>query len=115
MLPVSIKKPRHKHAFDLCLYIELSILVKYYESDVYRAIYLEHLTVQELINKISQRMEIQKPIVNVYRKMFTKDTKPVIIKVDDEVIQDIPEEQDILIDTEENPEDKETVNLILIF
>lgn len=82
---------------------------------MYRAVYLEHLTVNELIDKVTQRMEIDKPIANVYRKTFTKDTKPVIIRVDDEVVQDMSEEQDILIEIEDSPDNDETVNLILLF
>ncbi|KAI8075369.1 CP2 transcription factor-domain-containing protein [Gilbertella persicaria] len=94
---------------------KLSLLVKFESSEVYRAVYLEHLTLKEFTDKIKQRMEIQKPISNVYRKTMAKDKKPIIVKVDDEVIQDLKEEQDIHIETEDNPEKEGTVNLILNF
>ncbi|KAI9473548.1 MAG: CP2 transcription factor-domain-containing protein [Benjaminiella poitrasii] len=95
---------------------KLSILVKFPSSDVYRAIYLEHLTVHELIEKLVQRMdEAKKPVANVLRKITTKDQKSLIVKMDDEVIQDMNEEQDIQVEVQENPEDSNTINLILNF
>ncbi|KAI7900676.1 CP2 transcription factor-domain-containing protein [Cokeromyces recurvatus] len=94
---------------------KLSILVKFPSTDVYRAIYLEHLTVKELIDKLTQRMEVDKEIANVLRKIETKDKKSLIVKVDDDVIQDMNEEQDIQLEIEENPEDTNTMNLILNF
>jgi hypothetical protein len=91
------------------------LLVKFESCEVYRAIYLEYLTVKELTDKIVQRMEIQKPVSNVLRKITPKDSsKPVIIvEVNDEVIQDMNEEQDIHIETENTDDD--SVNLILNF
>lgn len=90
-------------------------MVKFGSCEVYRAIYLENLTVKELTDKIVQRMEIQKPVLNVLRKVTSKDkSKPVmIVEVNDEVIQDMNEEQDIHIETEQS--DNDSVNLILNF
>lgn len=96
-------------------YIELSLLIKFGSCEVYRAIYLEHLTVKELTDKIVQRMEITKPVSSVLRKIISKDKKkaPMIVEVNDEVIQDMTEEQDITVGTEDNSDS--TINLILKF
>lgn len=98
---------------------KLSLLVKFGNCEVYRAIYLEHLTVKELTEKLSQRMDIQKPVSNVLRKVASKDkNKPdMIVEVNDEVIQDMHEEQDIYIETRDDDDDdaNDTVTLILHF
>ncbi|KAI8982124.1 CP2 transcription factor-domain-containing protein [Mycotypha africana] len=102
---------------------KLSLLVKFSPaSDIYRAIYLEHLTVKELIDKLSQRMDDFDPktttVSAVLRKIVPKkdeaNKKPIFVNVDDEVIQDMNEEQDILIETEKNPGDK-SIKIILNF
>ena len=90
-------------------------MVKFHSCEVYRAIYLKHLTVKELTEKIVQRMNIKMPVSNVLRKITTKDKKSMIVKVDDEVIQDMSEEQDIHIETEADPNSENTINLILNF
>ncbi|CAO3622477.1 unnamed protein product [Mucor hiemalis] len=98
---------------------KLSLLVKFGSCEVYRAIYLEHLTVKELTEKLSQRMDIQKPVSNVLRKVASKDrNKPdMIVEVNDEVIQDMHEEQDIYIETRSDDDDESngTITLILHF
>ncbi|KAI8642048.1 CP2 transcription factor-domain-containing protein [Parasitella parasitica] len=94
---------------------KLSLLVKYHSCEVYRAVYLEHLTVKELIEKISQRMDIKKPISNVLRKITTNAKKTVLVKVDDDVIRDMSEEQDIHIETEADTSDENSIDLILNF
>lgn len=76
---------------------------------------MKHLTVKELTEKIVQRMNIKMPVSNVLRKITTKDKKSMIVKVDDEVIQDMSEEQDIHIETEIDPNSENTINLILNF
>ncbi|KAI8365169.1 hypothetical protein BD560DRAFT_425346, partial [Blakeslea trispora] len=96
------------------LSIELSLLVQFMTSDVFRAIYLEHLTLSEFIDKVSQRLDIRRTVANVFRKMNNKD-KSIVVKVDDEVIQDLKEEQDIRIEVEDNDLNPEAINLILHF
>lgn len=86
-------------------------MVKFDENDVYRAIYLEHLTLEEFTTKVTQRMNIQKPIANVFRKK-AHNKKLLLVKVDDEVIQDIHDEQDIHIETNEHTD---SIDLILNF
>jgi hypothetical protein len=91
-------------------------LARFKSSELYRAIYLEHLTVNELTDKIVQRLNIQKPVAKVVRKTTNKDNQtPIIISVDDEVIKDMEEEQAINIETEENQNNPDSINLILNF
>ncbi|KAL9555179.1 hypothetical protein MBANPS3_002483 [Mucor bainieri] len=94
---------------------ELSVLVKFHSCEVYRAIYLEHLTVKELTEKIVQRMNISKPVSKVLRKITSKNKKSMLVKVEDDVIQDMPEQQDILLETEADPDNENAINLILNF
>ncbi|KAI8369203.1 CP2 transcription factor-domain-containing protein [Choanephora cucurbitarum] len=93
---------------------KLSLLVRFMSSNIFRAIYLEHLTLSEFIDKVSQRLDIKQTIVNVYRKIDNKD-KSIVVKVDSEVIQDLKEEQDIRIEIENDGLDPDAVNLILHF
>lgn len=128
--PTYIPQRRRRVASEFCFYsllntipyffvynfVELSVLARLTSSELYRAIYLEHLTVKELTDKIVQRLNIQKPVANVVRKTTSKHNRtPIHISVDDEVIQDMTEEQAINIETEENQNDPNAINLILNF
>jgi hypothetical protein len=77
----------------------MSLLIRFSVSEVYRVIYLEKLTVNELISKITQRMSVSKPVIQVMRKNNDK-----IILIDDDVVHEMVEEQDILIETQEEDE-----------
>ncbi|KAI7874274.1 CP2 transcription factor-domain-containing protein [Mucor mucedo] len=96
---------------------KLMLLIKYGNCDIYRAIYLEHLTVKELTEKLVQRLEITRPVASILRKIVSKDKKRsnMIVEVNDEVIQDMTEEQDIFIETQETGDSKTSINLILNF
>ncbi|KAF7726761.1 grainyhead-like [Apophysomyces ossiformis] len=86
----------------LCLFVR-------FESDhLYRAIYLDQLTVQDLIEKLATKMDLTRPVAKVVRCVASKG---VIVSVDDAFVQDIQEEQDMVIETEVNEEGD--VNLIL--
>lgn len=100
------------HLFDKK---ELSVLVKFHSCEVYRAIYLEHLTVKELTEKIVQRMNISMSVSKVLRKVTLKNKKSMLVKVEDDVIQDMSEQQDILLETEADPDNENAINLILNF
>lgn len=93
---------------------ELSVLIKFESDDVYRAIYLEHLTVKELTEKIIERSEIKKPISKVIRKFKRSDKKSIAVRMEDDVVKDMQEEQDILVQAEDN-EDGQSVTLVLVF
>ncbi|CEJ03246.1 hypothetical protein RMCBS344292_17234 [Rhizopus microsporus] len=93
---------------------KLSVLIKFESDDVYRAIYLEHLTVKELTEKIIERSEIKKPVSKVIRKFKRSDKKSIAVRMEDDVVKDMQEEQDILVQTEDN-EDGQSVTLVLVF
>ena len=93
---------------------ELSVLIKFESDDVYRAIYLEHLTVKELTEKIIERSDIKKPVSKVIRKFKRSDKKSIVVRMEDDVVKDMQEEQDILVQTEDN-EDGQSVTLVLVF
>ncbi|KAG1159671.1 hypothetical protein G6F37_004681 [Rhizopus arrhizus] len=92
----------------------LSLLIKFESNDVYRAIYLEQLTVKELAEKILERCDIKKPVTKVVRKFKEPDRKGIIVSMEDDVVKDMKEEQDVLVQTEEN-EDSQSLTLILTF
>lgn len=56
-------------------------------------------------------MKIKKPIANVFRKKLNSK-RPLLVKVDDEVIQDLKEEQDMYIEADEH---SDSIDLILNF
>ncbi|KAJ2397691.1 hypothetical protein GGI05_000514, partial [Coemansia sp. RSA 2603] len=70
----------------------LAIYVKFQGENIYRAIYLERLAVDDLVAKLTQRLEIQAaPDIEVIRK--TK--KGVTVKVEDSVIAQLDDQQDM--------------------
>ncbi|GAN00989.1 grainyhead-like protein 1 homolog [Mucor ambiguus] len=91
------------------------VAIKFHSCEVYRAIYLEHLTVKELTEKIIQRMNITISVSKVLRKITSKNKKSILVKVEDDVIQDMSEQQDILLETEADPDNENAINLILNF
>lgn len=80
--------------------IELLLLIKFGTCEVYRAIYLEHLTVKELIDKLVICMAIKKPVSGVLRKIRSKDNT-MIVEVNDEVVKDISEAQPMFVEVSE--------------
>ncbi|KAI8093727.1 CP2 transcription factor-domain-containing protein [Halteromyces radiatus] len=108
--PDYIPQKRHRVA-------KLSIFVRFENQSVYRAIYLEELTVQHLKEKILMKMEFededQKTLIrDMVRQVPTKQDLLVTMD-DDAIIQDIPEEQVILINKRIN--DDGSITLILIY
>ncbi|KAJ2780108.1 hypothetical protein GGI15_003652 [Coemansia interrupta] len=70
----------------------LAIYVKFQGENIYRAIYLERLAVDDLVAKLTQRLEIQAaPDIEVIRK--TK--KGLTVKVDNGVIAQLDDQQDM--------------------
>lgn len=76
------------------------LLVKFGACEVYRAIYLQHLTVKELIDKLVVCMAIKKPVSGVLRKICSKDNT-IIVEVNDEVVKDITEAQPMFVEVSE--------------
>ena len=55
----------------------------------------------DLIQQLGNKMNFSLPIQHVVRKIVKKDTGSVIVvRVDDTMVQDIPEEQDMEIETQ---------------
>ncbi|GAA5808212.1 hypothetical protein MFLAVUS_001597 [Mucor flavus] len=79
---------------------KLLLLVKFGACEVYRAIYLQHLTVKELIDKLVVCMAIKKPVSGVLRKICSKDNT-IIVEVNDEVVKDITEAQPMFVEVSE--------------
>ncbi|KAI8388008.1 CP2 transcription factor-domain-containing protein [Radiomyces spectabilis] len=90
---------------------KLSIFVRFGNSDVHRAVYLEHLTVQELIQKIAEKMNLNRQVTDVIRHVSTQKKDHLVVSVDDAMVEDIPEQQDMEIDTKLN--DDGALTLIL--
>lgn len=60
-------------------------------------------------------MSISLSVSKVLRKIVAKNKKPMLVKVEDDVIQDMSEQQDILLETETDPDNENAINLILNF
>lgn len=54
-------------------------------------------------------------VSKVLRKITAKNKKSMLVKVEDDVIQDMSEQQDILLETEDDPDNENAINLILNF
>lgn len=60
-------------------------------------------------------MNISMSVSKVLRKITAKNKKSMLVKVEDDVIQDMSEQQDILLETEDDPDNENAINLILNF
>lgn len=93
--------------------IEKSIFVKSAQSNeaYYRAVYLDDLTVENLIQNLTEKLNIKtdQKVQNVIRQVAKKENLAVCI--DDSVVQDIPEEQDMEVETTTN--DDGSITLVL--
>lgn len=91
------------------------LLIKFGSCDVYRAIYLEELTVKELVDKLVQCMEIKRPVSKIVRFISSKDnTKPkLVVEVNDDVVKDMLEAQPMFIEAEDVKDG--SVKLVLSF
>ncbi|CAO3641309.1 unnamed protein product [Cunninghamella echinulata] len=92
-----------------------SLFVKFESQSIYRAIYLEELTVQHLKDKLLSKMNISEKdkllVKNMIRQVFVKSD--VLVTIDDDVmVQDIPEEQDMHVNRKINQDGSSTLMLI---
>ncbi|KAJ2822951.1 hypothetical protein GGI24_003800 [Coemansia furcata] len=70
----------------------LAIYARFQGESMHRAIYLEQLSVSDLVDKMVQRLEMPAgPVVEVMRR--TK--KGVTVRVDDSVVTQLDDEQDM--------------------
>ncbi|KAG2224932.1 hypothetical protein INT45_010881 [Circinella minor] len=82
------------------------------EDGLHRAIYLDELTVQDLKEKLTAKMDINPMhIAQVVRQVAKKEN--LVVRMDDSVVQDIPELQDMTIDTKQN--DDGSLTLIVCY
>ncbi|KAK3843054.1 MAG: CP2 transcription factor-domain-containing protein, partial [Linnemannia gamsii] len=102
--PNYIPQPRKKRPPVLCLYIKIG------GESVYRAVYLEKYTLADLIQKLSEKLEIQSSTIScVYRKTTKKE---LMVRVDDSMVAQMMDELDMVVDYEFNQMDG-SVNLTL--
>ncbi|KAF9150148.1 grainyhead-like [Linnemannia schmuckeri] len=103
--PSYIPQQRKKKPMTmLCLYIKIG------NEAVYRAIYLERPTLNELILKLCEKLEIQASTVSAVFRKTTK--KNLLVRADDAMVAQMPEELDMEVEYEFNQQDG-SVNLTL--
>ncbi|KAF8937470.1 grainyhead-like [Haplosporangium gracile] len=103
--PSYIPQQRKKKPMTiLCLYIKIG------NETVYRAIYLERPTLNELLLKLCEKLEIQASTVSAVFRKTTK--KNLLVRADDTMVTQMPEELDMEVEYEFNQQDG-SVNLIL--
>ncbi|KAJ2805616.1 hypothetical protein H4R20_002017 [Coemansia guatemalensis] len=71
----------------------LVIYVRFQGENVYRAVYLEQLAVEDLVAKLAERLEIQATASDIL--IVRKTSKGLTIKVDDHVVEELVDEQDM--------------------
>lgn len=65
---------------------------------MHHAVYLEHLTVQDLVDKVTTKLNLMGTVKQTVRHIV-RDVKTISLLVDDEVVQHIPDEQIIQVET----------------
>ncbi|KAG0042917.1 grainyhead-like, partial [Gryganskiella cystojenkinii] len=102
--PNYVPAPMRKRRPVLCLYIKIG------GEAVYRAVYLEKFTLTDLIQKLSEKLEIQSSTIScVYRKTNKKE---LMVRMDDAMVAQMSDELDMVVDYEFNQLDG-SVNLTL--
>ena len=81
---------------------------------MHRAIYLEELTVDDLKDKLANKMghESSNQIKEVVRRVAGKED--VVVQIDDTVVSDMPEEQVLRVESKSNDNDN-SLTLVLIY
>nr|CAG8504676.1 6272_t:CDS:10 [Entrophospora candida] len=93
--PTYIPHIRKRRAV-LCIYVKLP------GETSYRAVYLNHLTVQDLISKLSDKLDFNnQQIADVIR--YSK-SRNLTVRVDDEYINQIEDEQDMEVEVQIGPD-----------
>ncbi|KAK9767513.1 hypothetical protein K7432_002655 [Basidiobolus ranarum] len=90
----------------------LCIYVKFTGENVHRAVYLERLSVQDLIEKLADKMGLQPQ--SVY-SVFRVTSKGLFVRVDDTVISQMNDEQDMEVEYERDETTEEGISLKLKF
>lgn len=92
--------------------LELCLFVKFATCTTYRAIYLEELCLTSLITNVCQKLHLDTSQINQVLWVVS-DKNNLIVHVDDTVVQDIPDNQDMEINTTTNQNG--TINLLLYY
>ncbi|KAK3828240.1 MAG: CP2 transcription factor-domain-containing protein [Benniella sp.] len=102
--PSYVPQMRRKKQPMLCLYIKIG------GEAVYRAVYLERLTLAELTQKLCEKLEIQASTISgVFRKTTKKE---LMVRVDDSMVAQMTDELDMVVEYDFNQQDG-SVNLTL--
>ncbi|KAI8071200.1 CP2 transcription factor-domain-containing protein [Gongronella butleri] len=93
---------------------KLSLYIRFDDQGLYRAIYLEELTVAHLQDRILAKMQDMEDveIKNMIRQVANK-TEVYVTMDDDAIVQDIPEEQVMTVKTRLN--DDGTTSILLVY
>ncbi|CDS08120.1 hypothetical protein LRAMOSA02069 [Lichtheimia ramosa] len=93
---------------------KLCIFVKFGNASLYRAVYLEELTVKDLQEKLLSKLNMS-PHQQVKLVRHVANKKDVVaVKMDDSMVQAIPEEQDMQVDSTISKDDQDdTFTLVL--
>lgn len=92
---------------------ELSIFVKLESQSTYRAVYLEELTVLHLKEKLLSKLSLEDDQVKELVRQVPSKQDLLVSMDDDAIVQDIPEEQDIVIHKRTN--DDGSLTLVLAY
>lgn len=87
----------------LCLYIKIG------GETVYRAVYLEQQTLSELVQTMSEKLEIQSSTI---AGVFRKTKKEIMVRMDDAMVAQMSDELDLVVEYDFNQLDG-SVNLTL--
>lgn len=92
----------------------MCIFVKFGNASLYRAVYLEELTVKDLQEKLLSKLNMS-PHQQVKLVRHVANKKDVVaVKMDDSMVQAIPEEQDMQVDSTISKDDQDdTFTLVL--
>jgi len=102
--PSYVPQMRRKKQPMLCLYIKIG------GEAVYRAVYLERLTLAELTQKLCEKLEIQASTISgVFRKTTKKE---LMVRVDDSMVAQMTDELDMVVEYDFNQQDG-SVNLTM--
>lgn len=90
----------------------LCVYIKIYNENMYRAIYLDELNLNDLVKKICAKLQVPfESVVNVYRI----NKKGNGVALDDGTVQQLEDEQDMLVECDFQNNESSSLNLTLKF
>ena len=96
----STYKPPHERLIKpvACFYIRIRVCGRSPSDDYYRAVYLLHRTIQDLIQNIAAKAEVESGLV---QRVIQVNPRGLKIMVDDELVGELPEGQDMIVQFDE--------------